>query len=95
MTETATEQYARISGKNDGLAGLIAIDETFVLPHLADKYSEGYRQGRSLRAMGMGNDDYRAGRPEACPEEFQLQEYRQAYHGGYDTAREHEIEKGR
>ena len=95
MTETAKEQYARISGYNDGLAGLFPIDETFVLPHLAEKYGEGYRKGRSLRAMGRGVEDYKAGRPEKCPDEFRLQEYRQSYHGGYDTAREHEIEKGR
>jgi len=95
LGETANEQYARISGHNDGLAGVFPVDASFVLPHLAEKYSEGYRKGRSLRAMGMGVEDFKAGRPEKCPAEFRLKEFIQSYHGGYDTAAEHEKEKGR
>ena len=50
----------------------------------------------AYRASGRGNDDYKAGRPEICPEEFAHDKAaREGYHGGYDMAREHQAEKGR
>ena len=50
----------------------------------------------AYRAADRGNSDYVAGRPAVCPEEFKATpEAQQAYFGGYDMAREHQIEKGR
>ena len=49
----------------------------------------------TFRACGRGVEDYKAGRPNVCPEEFAATEYsKQSYHGGYDMAREHDLEKG-
>ena len=44
---------------------------------------KGFAQGRLIRATRFGERDRKCGRPENCPDEFRLQETREAYRDAY------------
>lgn len=47
-------------------------------------------------ATDRGNADYCNGRPEVCPDEYAgKKSTKEAYHGGYDMARDYHLNRGR